>query len=104
MGSSGVISGNDTFINDYNNVVGGYGGLDMVDPAIKGPNDIDPAILPDYLEPMADSYNFEYTNGTLLTGDEFGGPIGSFRYFGVPPAPTPTPIPSSSVGDWSLYR
>jgi hypothetical protein len=103
-GISGGVVGLDVFNNDYNNVLSGYDGLELVKPEIMGANDIIPAVTPDYTDPRSPGLNYQYTDPTLLTGDEIGGPVGSFRFFGAPPVPTPIPIPASDVSDWSLYE
>ncbi|MCA9448226.1 MAG: hypothetical protein KC931_13995, partial [Candidatus Omnitrophica bacterium] len=85
VGFFGTTDPSDTVQFSNNNVPGGY------DTFAPGLNDIIPGIVPDYMDTLYPDTDFTYTNGTLLTGDEFGGPIGSEYNTLVGPLPTFTP-------------
>ena len=98
--NAGTGTGN-TYAGDHNNVfVGGppYAGI-----AEAGPNDIE--LDPEYVDAnKGTSGNYLYTNETVLTGDDQGGPIGYYNNFLQPLTPTPSPTPSPNrVGRWSIY-
>lgn len=101
-GFFGSFTASDVLNNDYNNVFGGYDGLELVKPTIKGPNDPATPEEPLYAAPTITGLNFEYTNPVLLVADEFGGSLGSFLNFGI--VPPPPPPPTASVADWNLYE
>jgi hypothetical protein len=89
----GAITDTDVFDNDYNNLNTGYGGVDETQPLIKGVHDIIPSATADYVHPFGLDYNFQYTIPVLLTGDEFGGHVGSFL----------KPGETTVLRDWELY-
>ncbi len=89
----GAITDTDFFDNDYNNLNTGYGGVDEIQPSIKGVHDIIPPATADYVHPFGLDYNFQYTIPVLLTGDESGGHVGSFLKAGE----------VTGIKNWNLY-